>query len=180
MSRALVDIVDAAFDAGRRHDRQQLEILKTETMAAASKIASDTVEGPPDPASGYSNIKLASMLRMLSRAYHMTNPESPRWQIEQQAAGIVEQISDKNRELAVGKTMFYASRDEDELPGLRWSVSAMTIADISYCGRFLDQESKMWIDMAELDEDRSFWNYEVCKGYCRAMNFKEIDEVNKA
>lgn len=180
MSRALVDIVDAAFDAGRRHDRQQLEILKTETMAAASKIASDTVEDPPDPASGYSNIKLASMLRMLSRVYHMTNPESPRWQIEQQAAGIVEQISDKNRELAVGKTMFYASCDEDELPGIRWSVSAMTIADISYCGRFLDQESKMWIDIAELDEDRSFWNYEVCKGYCRAMNFKEIDERNKA
>ena len=177
MSRALVDIVDAAFDAGRRHDRQQLEILKTETMAAASKIASDTVEEPPDPASGYSNIKLASMLRMLSRAYHLTNPESPRWQIEQQAAGIVEQISDKNRELAVGKTMFYASCDEDELPGLRWSVSAMTIADISYCGRFLDQESKMWIDIADLDKDRLFWYRDICEGYCRMSNLIESEEA---
>lgn len=177
MSRALVDIVDAAFDAGRRHDRQQLEILKTETMAAASKIASDTVEDPPDPASGYSNINLASMLRMLSRAYHLTNPESPRWQIEHQAAGIVEQISDKNRDLAVGKTMFYASCDEDELPGLRWSVSAMTIADISYCGRFLDQGSKMWIDMAELDANRLFWYREICEGYCRMRNVLESSEV---
>lgn len=177
MSRALVDIVDAAFDAGRRHDRQQLEILKTETMAAASKIASDTVEDPPDPESGYSNVKLAGMLRMLSRAYHMTNPESPRWQIEQQAAGIVEQISDKNRELAVGKTMFYASCDEDELPGLRWSVSAMTIADISYCGRFLDQESKMWIDIADLDKARLFWYRDICEGYCRMSNLIESEEV---
>lgn len=174
MSRALVDIVDAAFDAGRRHDRQQLEILKTETMAAASKIASDTVEDPPDPESGYSNVKLASML---SRAYHMTNPESPRWQIEQQAAGIVEQISDINRELAVGKTMYYASFDEDELPGLRWVVSAMTIADISYCGRFLDKGSKMWIDMAELDANRLFWYRDICEAYCRMRNVIESDEV---
>jgi hypothetical protein len=175
--RALVDIVDAAFDAGRRHDRRELEILKTETMAAASKIASDTVEDPPDPEGGYSNIKLAGMLRMLSRAYHMTNPESPRWQIEQQAAGIVEQISDINRELAVGKTMYYASFDEDELPGLRWVVSAMTIADISYCGRFLDKGSKMWIDMAELDADRIFWYRDICEAYCRMRNVIESDEV---
>jgi hypothetical protein len=175
--RALVDIVDAAFDAGRRHDRRELEILKTETMAAASKIASDTVEDPPDPEGGYSNIKLAGMLRMLSRAYHMTNPESPRWQIEQRAAGIVEQISDINRELAVGKTMYYASFDEDELPGLRWVVSAMTIADISYCGRFLDKGSKMWIDMAELDADRIFWYRDICEAYCRMRNVIESDEV---
>lgn len=172
--RALVDIVDAAFDAGRRHDRRELEILKTETMAAASKIASDTVEDPPDPEGGYSNIKLAGMLRMLSRTYHMTNPESPRWRIEQQAAGIVEQISDINRELAIGKTLYYASCDEDEIPGFRWAVSAMTIADISYCGRFLDKDSKTWLDMAELDADLIFWHRDVCDGYCHMRNSLEL------
>lgn len=177
MTKSLVDLVESAYDAGRKCDRMQLDALKLETAAMAGKIAADLMEDPPDPPKLYSCQQLADTLHKMAQAYHMANPESPRWQIEHQAAEIVRQVSDLARELAVGKTMYYATMDEDEPAGFRWKTSAMEIDDISYGGKFRDRESGIWIDMRDLDPDMIFWQRDVCDGACSALN--GLDAANR-
>lgn len=174
-NRSFVELLEDAFDAGRRHDQNELNALKKEARAAGAGIMVKT-ERPSQEA--YSFRELSLILDSLSIVDHMIDSKTPRWVVEQQAADIIGRLSDKARELAVGRIMYYAIYDDEELAGRRWTVDAMYIADVSYQGLFKCKNdsrtgSGHWISMDDLDSDRIFWHWPVAEEFCKAMNLKE-------
>lgn len=171
-NKSFVELLENAFDAGRRHDRNELRELKEKAKAAGAGIMIKTTTPPSSDV--YSFRELSRILDSLSVVDHMIDSQAQRWAVEQQAAAILGQLSDEARDLAVGKTMFYAFYDDEEPAGSRWKADGMYITDVSYQGRFKAGKGNVWISMRDLDADRVFWRQNICEEYCRAKNEKDV------
>lgn len=80
------------------------------------------------------------------------------------------------RKSDIGKTLFFTRYDPKELPGFRYGIGKLTIADASINGLFLVAETGTWLPQGFIDSERLFWRSWECEEYCKKRNAEDFQE----
>ena len=78
------------------------------------------------------------------------------------------------RKCDIGKVLFYAQYNSNELPGYRFSVGKLTITDVQFNGMFKAEEIDAWLSQDFVSAERMSWRSWECEKYCSKKNAQQF------